>query len=353
MAGRGQIVSLGIALGAAALLLGAPKPEEPPPPPPSVALAWPAAQKATITADLPDGTAYEPLVFLDARTSIGSAPSRDEKFLRLVKRGPGDTVRELRRLPLAQNPSFLSPAVSGDTVVWAENTSAGQEMWAADSRTGRQIRKLTADTGDSRFYQSQYDLVVAGERVHWVAAEPSSGTEIRSVALTGGPVEVRTVPGNWALTDWPWMVDGLADMAGAGRMRNLVTGEERPMPLTRRGTTACTPLWCRAVSLDADGYPKIEIVRTDGTDRQQVARRTARTIISDVAVLGRFEVYSQVTAASELTGRDELLIFDIETNRHVRASPEAGDVRYRNGVLWWSAGTANSFVRHVLDLRTV
>ncbi|MBL7253260.1 hypothetical protein [Paractinoplanes lichenicola] len=232
-------------------------------------------------------------------------------------------------------------------------TAAGQQLWAVDLRGERPARRLTADTGDSRFYQTQYDLVVAEGRVHWVAAGPDDDTEVRSVALTGGAVRTRTVEGSWALTGWPWMVDGLADVSGAGRLRNQVTGEERAMPATRLSETACSPLWCRAVSLDEDGYPKIEVVRTDGNDRRLVARETARTVISDVAVLGRFEVFARVTAASELSGRDELLIYDIETNRTVRISPEATDVWYRNGVLWWSTGNAESFLRHALDLRTV
>jgi hypothetical protein len=353
VADRGQIIGLGVAVTAAAALLFAPPAPPPPLPPPTVAQAWPGAQKGTQSARLPDGTAYEPGLFLDIRTSVGSAPSPDGKFMRLVIRGPGEAVRELRRLPSTHNPSFVSPAVSGDVLAWVENTEQGQQLWVTDLRTGRPARFLTADTGDSRFYQTQYDLVIAQGRVHWVAAAPERGTEIRSVALTGGSVAIRTVQENWALTEWPWMVDGLADVSGAGRLRNLVTGEERALPSTRLSTAACTSLWCRVVSLDDDGYPKIEVVRTDGKQRHLVARKTARTVIADVAVLGRFEVYSRITPASELTGRDELLIYDIETNRSIVVSPEAGDVWCRNGLLWWSTGGPQSFLRHVLDLRSV
>ncbi|WP_239080332.1 hypothetical protein [Paractinoplanes brasiliensis] len=350
---RRQMAGLGVALVAGAALIWAPSPAEPAPPPPTAAQAWPDAQKGTLPPDLPDGTAYDPGLFLDIRTSVGSAPTRDGKHIRLVIRGPGEAVRELRRLPLTQNPAFVSPSVAGDILVWAESTRAGLHLWTADLRAGRPARLLTGDIGDARLYQTQYDLVISPGRVNWVAAAPEAGTEIRSVALTGGPVAKRVVPGNWALTAWPWMVDGLADISGASRLRSLVTGEERAVPITRLSETACTPLWCRAVSLDDDGYPKIEVVRTDGGERRLVARETARTVISDVAVLGRFEVFARVTPASELTGRDELLVYDIETNRTVRVSPEAGNVRYRNGVLEWTTGNAESFLRHVLDLRSI
>lgn len=346
------MAGLAVALAAGGALIWAPAPAEPAPPP-TVGQAWPGVQKGTLPARLADGTTYDPALVLDLQTSVGAAPTADRKHRQLVIRGPGEAVRELRRLPVAGNPSFLSPTVSGTDLVWVESTQAGQQLWAADLRTRRPARLLTADVGDARFYQTQYDLVVSPGRVNWVAAAPGAGTQIRSVALTGGPVETRTEPGNWALTAWPWMVDGLADISGAGRLRNLVTGEERAMPRTRLSETACTPVWCRVVSLDDDGYPKIEVVRTDGTDRRLVARETARTVITDVAVLGRFEIFAKVTAASELSGRDELLVYDITTNRVIQVSREAAEVWYRNGVLGWSTGNAQSSLRHVLDLRSV
>jgi hypothetical protein len=94
-------------------------------------------------------------------------------------------------VPLAANTSFESPTAAGDVLVWAENAGGGQQLWTVDLRAGRAAHLLTADAGDTRFYQSQYDLVIAQGRVHWVAAAPQSSTEVRSVALTGGPVEIN------------------------------------------------------------------------------------------------------------------------------------------------------------------
>jgi hypothetical protein len=75
--------------------------------------------------------------------------------------------------------------------------------------------------------------------------------------------------------------------------------------------------------------------------------------LADVAVLDRFEAFAQVAPASELTGRLQLLAYDITTHRTVMISPEAAAVSYRGGVLCWSTGNQQPFLRHALDLRTV
>jgi hypothetical protein len=355
---NGRLLYLGIAVAASAALMFLPAAQQPRKQPlPTLAQVWPAAQRGTIPADLPDRTAYEPGLYLDAKNSVGTAPSPDGKFLRLVIRLAGGGIRELRRIPMNRNPSFESLTAAAGAVFWAESTDGGQQLWTADLRAGRPARRLTADTGDARFYQSQYDLVIAQGRVHWVAAAPQTGTapatEIRSVALAGGRVDVRTVPGTWALSGWPWIVDGWANTAGTGLLRDLMTGRERAVPLTRRGVTACSPTWCQAVSIDDDGYQQIEIARPDGQDRRRVGQRGATTVIADVAVLDRFEVFAQITGESTLTGRNQLLVYDIATHRTVAISPEGGSVAYRDGVLWWSTGNQDSFLRHSLDLRTI
>ena len=83
--------------------------------------------------------------------------------------------------------------------------------------TGRAAHPLTGDTGIPRFYQAQHDLVIAGSWVHWMAAAPGTGTEIRSVALSGGPVDVRTEPGTWILAGWPgWPIGWRTSPVRAG-----------------------------------------------------------------------------------------------------------------------------------------
>lgn len=321
--------------------------------PTPAALAWPGAQKAVIAAALPDGTAYDPAAFVDAHTSIGTARSPDGRTLRLLRRGPDASVRQIRALPAAGNPSFQSVTVAGDLLAWFERTDGGRlTLWAADLRGGP-ARRITADTGRARFYRSENDLVVADGRLRWVAAGAVGTTEVRSAAVAGGAVEVRPVPGTWRFAGWPWLVDGVAESAGAGTLRNLVTGQDVAVTRTRRGATDCSPAWCRVVSLDDDGYSRIELLRPGGGDRRDIAGGTATSEIVDVAPLGRFEVFVQISGASELTGNAQLLVYEFATRRTVEISPDAGSVNYRGGVLWWSTGNQDTFVRHSLDLRTV
>ncbi|MEU4235727.1 hypothetical protein [Actinoplanes sp. NPDC026619] len=347
-------VSLGAALLASGAMLAAPPgPKQKPVPPLNARVAWPQAQRAVLPATLADGAAYEPAVFLDATRSIGTAPAPDHRTLRLVLRAADGSVRALRALPSSQNPSFQSPTVDGRQVVWAESSQNREQLWTINLDDRRPARLLTADTGDARFYESQYDLVIAEGRVHWVAAGPDDTTEVRSIAVGGGRVGVHTESGSWSLSAWPWLVDGVTAAGGTTRLRNMSTGQERAVPVTARGVTACSPVWCRVVSFDRKGYPQIELMRPDGTERRKIAGNTAATVVTDTAVLDRFELFSQLTDNSDLSGRFQLLAYDMARHTTVEISPDATDVRYRAGVLQWSTGSQDEFVRHALDLRTV
>lgn len=89
MEDNGRLLYLGIALAASAALLFLPAAQQPRQQPlATLAQVWPAAQQGTTPADLPDKTAYEPGLFLDAKNSVGTAPSPDGKYLRLVIRRP-------------------------------------------------------------------------------------------------------------------------------------------------------------------------------------------------------------------------------------------------------------------------
>ena len=180
MTNNGRIFCLVVTLAAsAALLIASPGPRLPPATP-TVAQAWPAAQRDTRSAYLPDGTAYQPGVFLDARTSIGSAPSRDGKYMRLVIRGAGDAVHEVRRIPLTRKPSFVSPTVAGDVLVWVENTRAGRQLWTAGLPTGRAARLLTGDTGTDTGALEAADRLATANRA---LTEQAREVEEREAAL--------------------------------------------------------------------------------------------------------------------------------------------------------------------------
>ena len=332
---------------------------QPDPPPTAarvgVAAAWPHAQRADLPGNLPDGPVFTPGLFLDARVAVGTAPSPDGRSARLLLRAADGALRELRRRPLDDAPEFGTFAVAGDQLVWTESSDRQKpQVWAVDRRSGAPARRLTSDTGNAVFYGSEYDLVVADGRVHWAAAAPDDErfTEIRSVALTGGPVRVRKETGTWALTAWPWLTDG-ADQAGTRTLRNLVTNRDTEIGTSGAELTTCSPAWCRVMVMNGDGLARIDVMHPDGSARQRIAGGTASAAITDVAVLDSFEVLAESTPDSDLTGTQNLLVHDIRARRTVDVAAGVDGAFSRAGVLWWSTGDQDSIVWHTLDLRTV
>ena len=350
------LAGLGVALAAgAALLVYAP--DDPPPSPATrvtAAVAWPGAQRADLPGNLPDGPIYHPGIFLDARTSVGTAPTPDGESERLLVRGADAVIRELRRRPLATNPEFGAFAVSGDDLAWTESADGTKtQIWTAKT-TGGPARRLATDTGNAVFFGSQWDLVLADGRVHWAAAAPEGEevTEIRSVPLTGGPVTVREEPGTWALTAWPWLTDGGGDQAGTTRLRNLVANRDTPVESTGAELITCAAAWCRVLVMNGDGLARIDLMHPDGSARRRIAGSTASAAIVDVAVLDRFEILSETGPDSDLTGTAGLLVYDIRTGRTVDISPAVDGAFSRGGVLWWATGDQDNLIWHALDLRT-
>jgi hypothetical protein len=347
-----RLLSLGAALvGAAILIIVYPSTPAPPPTPPVAAsVAWPHASTATVKASLPDGSAYQPGFFLTANDSVGTSTGQTSSRLVLV--GPGNSVRQLRSVPLIDGPWFGSFASSGDVLAWAEGRNDPVQLWTVNLRDGRPARELTGDTGQAILNGTPHDLLIAHDRLYWTAAvaEPNV-TEIRSVALTGGPVQVRTESGTWDLSTWPWLVNGRGDPTGATQLRNMITGRDVAVSRNSRQATHCDPTWCVVVALSGDGY-QIDITHPDGTGRLAVASGQVSPAIDDQVALGRFVVMSQVAPYSDLTGTRQLLVFDLATRRTVEVSPAARTVSYSDGVLWWSTGTQDAPVWHTLALPT-
>jgi hypothetical protein len=352
-----RFLGLGAALIAGTFLLAGPATYHPPTSAPAPAsVAWPKAQGSTFQGTLADGSTYEPLAFLDAKTSVGTAPTRDAKTVRLVLRGTDGSIRALRLLPADRKPSFRDVTADGKVLVWAEQVT-GQHLalWTMDLRDARPARLLTADTGDAAFYDSQYDLLIRDGRVHWTARAGgvAEATELRSVALTGGPVEVRTRPGTWQFSTWPWLVDGAFSPDGTTTLHNLDTNRDLAVPRKRRDTPRCGPTWCRVLSLAGDGSTHIDLMHPDGTARQRIGGDTAHSPLGDVGLLDRFEVVSLIGTTADVTGTMQLLVFDLATRRPVQVSLGARTVAYRGGMLWWSTGDQSVAVWHSIDLRTV
>lgn len=316
---------------------------------------WPQAQRADIPGNLNDGPVFHPGIFLNARTSVGTAPSPDGSVVRLLIRNGDGTVRELRRRALDAVPEFGTMTVAGNDLVWTESAEGVPvQIWTAKT-TGGPARRVTTDTGNAVFYGSQWDLVIADGRVYWAAAAPKGEqvTEIRSVALTGGAVQIRKEPGVWALTAWPWLTDGGGDQAGTTRLRNMATNREIPITSTGTELVTCAVTWCRVLVMNGDGLARIDVMRPDGSARQRIAGSTASAAITDVAVLDRFEILSESGPDSDLTGTEGLLVYDIATRRTVDVSPAVDGAFSRGGVLWWATGDQDSLIWHTLDLRTV
>ena len=344
-----------LAAGVALLVYAPDEPETAPAARTGLSAAWPRAQRADLPGNLRDGPIYHPGVFLDARTSVGTAPSPDGSAERLLVRNADETVRELRRRPQSGNPEFGAFAVSGEDLVWTESADGSpMEIWTART-SGGPARRLTADTGNAVFFGSQWDLVLAEGRVHWAAAAPEGRpvTEIRSVALTGGKVAVREEPGTWALTAWPWLTNGGGDQSGTSVLRNMTANRDTPVQTSGPELITCSAAWCRVLVMNGDGLARIDLMHPDGSARRRVAGSAAGAAVPDVAILDRFELLSETGPDSDLTGTAGLLIYDLETDRTVDVSPAVDGVFSRNGVVWWATGDQDSLIWHTLDLRTV
>lgn len=361
---RAGLIGLAVALVAAGVLLALPSAQTDPVAEPglsTLADVWPDAPLLDVPATLPEGPAYSPAYLLDDGGSVGTGPSADGGSLRLLVRSASADIRELRSLPMATQPQYGGVVVVGDQLAWAETTSDGQgrgrtELWLADlRRSGEPPRRLTADTGDVVFFNSEYDLVLVDGALHWVAVAPGeqTATEIRSVPVGGGAVAVGTEPGAWAMSAWPWLVSAGTGESGPIQLRDR--SARRVVDVDAAGTelVSCSPVWCRVLVLGSAGPGRIDLMRPDGSDRQPVATGSVTASIIDVAVLDRFEVLSRSDAQRTATGTQQLLLHDLEGKRTVLVAEGIGMVLYRGGLLWWSAGSADSPAWKALDLRAL
>ncbi|MEH1012003.1 hypothetical protein V6U90_02590 [Micromonospora sp. CPCC 206060] len=360
----GALVGLAAALAAGAGLLAsspvtAPQPAGPRPPG-AAEQVWPQARRFDLPAGVADGPAYTPGYVLDGGASVGTAASPDGTQLRLLFRAADGATRELRRLPVDRSPQYGGFTRAGDELAWSESTGDEEgrgrtELWTVNLAGGGPARRLTTDTGDLVLFNSQYDLVLNGGRLYWlaVAPDPAPATEVRSVALTGGPVSVRTEPGAWALSAWPWLVSAGSGEYGPVRLRNLEAGTVTEVPAGGNELVTCGPVWCRVLVLAGTGPGRLELMRPDGSDRQRVAGGEATAAVLDVAVQDRFEVLVLADAQRTATGTQQLRLYDLARRQTVTVADGVGMVASRDGMLWWSTGTDATAAWHVLDLRSL
>lgn len=340
---RRQLVGLAAALAAGGVLLSLPGAGPDPTPGPKVstiAQVWPDVRPVEIPASLADGPAYSPVYFLDTTSSVGTSPSPDGTQLRLVLRVADGAVRELRRLPIADAPQYTGFARDGNQFAWAESISGEDgegrtELWTADLASAGAARRVTADSGDVVFFNSQYDMVINSGRLWWAAVAPGEepATEIRSVALAGGPVSVRTEQGAWSISAYPWLASAGTGASGPVQLRNPEQRKVIEIDATGSELVTCSPTWCRVLVLAADGPGRIELMRPDGTSRQRVAGGVATAAVIDVAILDRFEVLTLADAQRTATDSQQLLLYDVRDQQTVVVAEGSGLVLCRDGIL--------------------
>jgi hypothetical protein len=364
--------ALGVALATAAVLLwlDPPSPPDAGETPTPVAAAtpiagakltdtWPKAKIATVSGRLKDGTEWTPWFYANADVSIGTAPTSDGTAERLLLRGPTGEPKELRRVTKDKYPQYLGFTMQGDTVFWAESTATVRgasetRLWKANWRTGARPVSLTADTGSIVFFNSQYDMVVAEGKLHWIAAGPSDEpvTELRSVSTNGGRVTTKRFTGAYGLSAWPWLVS----VGGPGVPLELLhsgTNAKVPIPTAATELVSCSPTWCRAMVVTSEGgASRFDLMKPDGSDRHRVAGASVSASVSDIALLDRFEVMSQGrdSAAAE---KVQLLLYDVQSRKATLVAEGVGIVQARSGTLWWSSGDNEAAEWHALDLRTL
>ncbi|MEV6922997.1 hypothetical protein AB0M46_00585 [Dactylosporangium sp. NPDC051485] len=309
------------------------------------ASAAPPAAKS-ISATLSDGAEFTPLFYADAATPVGTATDATDD--RLLLRSPsGD--RELRRLPRDRFAQFLGFTAADGVLVWAESSALPggtyeTRLWRAPLDGSAPPVSLTADTGAAVFFDSEYDLVVAGGRVHWVAAPPDDTprTELRSVAATGGPVTTTYFDGRFRHTAWPWLlsVDDQAPLV----LADPQSGERRTVTKAAAESVVCTPTWCRSMVQAADRHV-YDVRHPDGTSRRRVPGDLT-AIARDNAVAGHYELFT------ELHGDDvRLVAYDLDTSESKVLAPNVGVTATRAGIVWWADRPSSPTAWLSVDLR--
>jgi hypothetical protein len=327
------LIALAVALTAGGVLLATVNRGTPPGSTPAAAGA-PTRTPASVSASLADGADYTPLFYANATISVGTAPTPDDTADRLLVRTPsGD--RELHRLEKARYAQFLGFTAADGVLYWAESSALTggtyeTRLWRAPLDGATPPAPLTADTGAVVFFGSEYDLVIAEGRVHWVAAPPddTARTELRSVPVTGGPVTTTLFEGRFRHTTWPWLlsVDDQAPLT----LADPRSGERRVVTKAAAESVVCTPQWCRSMVTAAGDRYLFDARHPDGTARRRIpGNLTAITV--DAAVAGRYELFTEYR-----NDRTALVAYDLRSSTTETLTTNTGVSAARAGVVWWN-----------------
>ena len=366
MTGRRRVLGIAGGLGLVGVLLVLPAPLRPaasvPPGPaggaPALAAVWPKAKVFGLRAVFPDGSTYQPQLLLDATTSVGLATSPDALRTSLVVAGPSGPPRVLDSALVNDGGSFDALTPTPDRLFWMRTVSdadghAHVSLWAAGRSSGP-ATQVSPDAGAALFNGSAYDLQVVGGRLYWVASTGStSSTELRSVPLAGGSVTVRTLPGSWTMTAWPWMVTAPGAADGPVELFNLDTGQRVPVRAPANKSVTCGPEWCRLIADNAAQAGETDLIRPNGSGLRRVGDQNAVAIASDVALLDRFEPLLTPMTSLNATTVSRLDLYDVAVHRTVLVEAAATGAMAKGAFVWWSTGDNETVAWHAVDLRTL
>jgi hypothetical protein len=352
-------VAAALAVLGVLIALPATRPSAAPAGPATIADTWPGARPVTVAATLPTGDSYSPLLVLDATTSLGMTSRPGARDSVLVLLNDPARPRPLQTLSPGTGDTVEAVAATSDGVYWlrsVDGSGGGPEqasIWTA-RRDGGQARPLTTAAGPATTGSSQFDLQVADGRLYWTTVPPGPvpTTELRSIALSGGPVRVQTFPGSYGLTTWPWLTTTLGGIGGVNELRNALTGQRVPVATGPMDQPTCTPTRCR-VQLSGSTGTRITYGRPDGSGRRAVPPDGGTPATADVALLDRFAVLTAPTSSDVNSALQRLILDDLTTDRQVTVATGVTRVGGYGSWLWWSTGDQETLTWHLLDLSTL
>lgn len=323
---------------------------------PTVWEHWDAAP-----VDLPgvvDGRAWTPLAVLATDRDESELLGTDEAGNLLYVEQPtgGEATVEVVAEP-GGVPGVVAVAATDERIAWLQSVPDAQgrvvsELWTAgrdaDGRPG-EAALLTADTGDVITAGSAFDLQFAAEGLHWLATARGETlvTEHRSIGVGGGRVAVVGHRGAWQSAAWPWLASAGSDSLGGARLVRTDTGAGVKVFSGSDELTLCSATWCRLI-VNAEDGARVDLVRPDGSERVTVAEGFASAVSPDVGLVDRFEPLAESKAATGDGTR--VTLFDLQDGAEYLVASSAGEAGADARSLWWSTGTGELLVWHVLDL---
>ena len=333
-----------------------PQPGAGPAGPLTLAGVWPAARPVALAATLPTGDTYTPLLVLDATTSVGLTSRPGNRTSALVLLTDPARPRQLQILSPGTGDTVEAVAATADRIYWlrsVDGNGGGPEqasIWTA-RRAGGPAEAVTTRAGPATTNSSQFDLQVADGRLVWTTVGNGAVpvTEVRSIPLSGGPVQVRSFPGGYGLTAWPWLTSTLGGVGGSNELVNVATGQRVPVATSDGQQPTCTPTRCRMNQSTAGGN-LVVYQRPDGSQRRAVPPDAGTPATADVALLDRFAVLTAPTSSDVESALQRLVLDDLSTNRQVTVDTGVTRVGGYGNWLWWSTGDQETLTWHLLDL---